>query len=61
MFAGKTATSNAINPQPAARRMGRINKPSPPAISATPLTATNKCGAGKYGGMICRYNSGLKK
>jgi hypothetical protein len=61
MFAGHTASSNAINPQAAARRHGRSNRPKPPAISATPLTATSNCGAGKYGGMICRYISGFKK
>jgi len=49
-----TAMSSAINPQPAARRQGRSNKPRPPAISAAPLTATSNAGAGKPGGMICR-------
>lgn len=61
MFAGKTAISSATNPQPAKCRNGWINKPMPPAISAMPLTTTNNCGVGKYGGMICRYISGFKK
>jgi len=47
MFAGKTVINKAINPQPAARRKGRINKPTPPTISAVPVTAFNNCDAGK--------------
>ena len=61
MFAGRTANRSAINPQPAVRRNGRINKPTPPAISATPLIATQNSGKRKYRGMMRIYKSGHKK
>ncbi len=54
MFAGKTAISSAISPQPAGRRSQPIKSASPPAISHAPLTATSNPGTGSTGGTICR-------
>jgi len=57
-FAGKTATSRPINPQPAHRRVSRGSTPIPPQISATPLIVIIAAGDGTQDGMIARYMFG---
>lgn len=53
-FAGKTATSSAINPQAARLSACGMSSKAPNPASPAPLTHTSSKGAGRYGGMIRR-------
>src|SRR5436305_14540937 len=48
-LAGTTAIRVAISDHPAGRRAAFDMSPTPPAISATPLTLTSALGAGRRG------------
>lgn len=61
-FAGKTATSSAISPTPAARRVARGTSPIAPATSATPLASVAARGdIGTHRGTIASKNAGATK
>jgi hypothetical protein len=52
MFAGSTATSRAIRPIAAMRRVPGSSSPTPPSTSNTPLRYTSISGLGSQDGMI---------
>ena len=60
MFAGKTATSSAVRPQAAARRIPAIgmSKPIAPSSSHPPLIAMQAKGNGIQGGMAGKKSAG---
>lgn len=60
-FAGNTAIRRAINPYEAMRLRRGMRRPTPPAISHTPLRFMRNCGNGKNSGIISWYIYGFWK
>lgn len=52
MFAGRSNTSNAINPHAAPYRVPGASRPTAPMASATPVKETSRSGRGSAGGTI---------